>query len=144
MKPASELSVKIFADGADLKGISNLSRNPLIKGFTTNPTLMRKAGIRDYRAFAREVLGIIGERPVSFEVFSDEFAEMERQAREIASWGDNVYVKIPVTNTRRESARGVIRALSQAGVKVNVTAILSLDQVREVAAALANGAPACV
>src|SRR2546427_6812134 len=144
MKPVSELNVKIFADGADLKGISNLSRNPLIKGFTTNPTLMRKAGIPDYRAFAQEVLGIIGDRPVSFEVFSDEFCEMERQAREIASWGANVYVKIPVTNTRRESACELVHRLSHAGVKVNVTALLSLAQVREVASAVDGGAAACV
>ena len=132
MKPASELSVKIFADGADLKGISNLSRNPLIKGFTTNPTLMRKAGIQDYRAFAREVLGIIGERPVSFEVFSDEFAEMEQQAREIASWGRNIYVKIPVTNTRREFAGNLIRRLAAAGVQLNITALLTNEQVSDV------------
>src|SRR6266487_3869493 len=132
MKPVSELNVKIFADGADLKGISNLSRNPLIKGFTTNPTLMRKAGIQDYRAFALEVLGIIGERPVSFEVFSDEFAEMERQAREIASWGRNIYVKIPVTNTRREFAGNLIRRLSAAGVQLNITALLTNEQVKEV------------
>ena len=132
MKPVSELSVKIFADGADLKGISNLSRNPLIKGFTTNPTLMRKAGIQDYCAFAREVLGIIGERPVSFEVFSDEFAEMERQAREIASWGRNIYVKIPVTNTRREFAGDLIRRLAAAGVQLNITALLTNEQVSDV------------
>jgi len=132
MKPISELSVKIFADGADLKGISNLSRNPLIKGFTTNPTLMRKAGIQDYCAFAREVLGIIGERPVSFEVFSDEFAEMERQAREIASWGRNIYVKIPVTNTRREFAGDLIRRLSAAGVQLNITALMTNEQVGDV------------
>ncbi len=132
MKPVSELNVKIFADGADLKGISNLSRNPLIKGFTTNPTLMRKAGIQDYRAFALEVLGIIGERPVSFEVFSDEFAEMERQAREIASWGRNIYVKIPVTNTRREFAGDLIRQLAGAGVQLNITALLTNDQVKDV------------
>jgi len=132
MKPISELSVKIFADGADLKGISNLSRNPLIKGFTTNPTLMRKAGIQDYRAFAREVLGIIGERPVSFEVFSDEFAEMGRQAREIASWGRNIYVKIPVTNTRREFAGDLIRRLSAAGVQLNITALMTNEQVGDV------------
>ena len=132
MKPVSQLNVKIFADGADLKGISNLGRNPLIKGFTTNPTLMRKAGVPDYRAFAREVLGIVGERPVSFEVFSDEFAEMERQAREIASWGRNIYVKIPVTNTRREFAGDLIRRLSSAGVQLNITALLTNDQVKEV------------
>ena len=132
MKPVSELNVKIFADGADLKGIYNLSRNPLIKGFTTNPTLMRKAGIQDYRAFAREVLGIIGERPVSFEVFSDEFAEMGRQAREIASWGRNIYVKIPVTNTRREFAGDLIRRLSAAGVQLNITALMTNEQVGDV------------
>src|ERR1051326_490642 len=132
MKPVSELNVKIFADGADLKGISNLSRNPLIKGFTTNPTLMRKAGIQDYRAFALEVLGIIGERPVSFEVFSDEFAEMEKQAREIASWGPNIYVKIPVTNTRREFAGDLIRRLAAAGVQLNITALLTNEQVKNV------------
>jgi transaldolase len=132
MKPVSELNVKIFADGADLKGISNLGRNPLIKGFTTNPTLMRKAGIQDYRAFAQEVLGIIGERPVSFEVFSDEFAEMERQAREIASWGANVYVKIPVTNTRREFAGELIRRLAAAEVQLNITALMTNEQVKNV------------
>jgi transaldolase len=132
MKPVSELSVKIFADGADLKGISNLSRNPLIKGFTTNPTLMRKAGIQDYRAFALEVLGIIGERPVSFEVFSDEFAEMERQAREIASWGRNIYVKIPVMNTRREFAGDLIQRLAAASVQLNITALLTNEQVKAV------------
>ena len=138
MKPVSQLNVKIFADGADLKGISNLSRNPLIKGFTTNPTLMRKAGIQDYRAFALEVLGIIGERPVSFEVFSDEFAEMERQAREIASWGRNIYVKIPVTNTRREFAGDLIRRLSSAGVQLNITALLTNGQVKEVLPCLSS------
>jgi transaldolase len=132
MRPVSELKVKIFADGADLKGISNLSRNPLIKGFTTNPTLMRKAGIQDYRAFALEVLGIIGECPVSFEVFSDEFVEMERQAREIASWGRNIYVKIPVTNTRREFAGDLIRRLAAAGVQLNITALLTNEQVKDV------------
>src|SRR5437762_6076808 len=118
MKSVDQLSVKIFADGADLAGMTALYRQPFIKGFTTNPTLMRKAGITDYRAFAKEVLQVIPDRPISFEVFSDEFKEMERQAREIASWGSNVYVKIPVTNTRRESACEVIRCLLQAGVKV--------------------------
>jgi len=132
MKPLSELNVKIFADGADLKGIFNLSRNPLIKGFTTNPTLMRKAGIQDYHAFALEVLGIIGGRPVSFEVFSDEFSDMERQAMEIASWGGNIYVKIPVTNTRREFAGDLIRRLASAGVQLNITALLTNEQVKAV------------
>jgi transaldolase len=144
MKPVDKLSVKIFADGADLPGMIEMYRQPYIKGFTTNPTLMRKAGIDDYPAFARQVLQAIPDRPISFEVFSDEFEEMDRQAREIASWGENVYVKIPVTNTRRESACHLVRRLSHSGVKVNVTALLSLGQVREVADAVACGAPACV
>ena len=144
MKSVDNLSVKIFADGADLVGMQELYRHPFVQGFTTNPTLMRKAGISDYRAFALQVLKAIPDRPISFEVFSDEFADMERQAREIASWGENVYVKIPVTNTRRESACALIRRLSGSGVKVNVTAILSLDQVRNVTAAVASGAPSCI
>ena len=144
MTRVDQLSVKIFADGADLAGMLELYRQPYIKGFTTNPTLMRTAGITDYRAFAREVLEAIPDRPISFEVFSDEFVEMERQAREIASWGGNVYVKIPVTNTRGESACDLIHRLSHSDVKVNVTALLPLSQVSEVAAAVAGGAPACV
>ena len=122
MKPVDQLSVKIFADGADVAGMVDLYRKPYIKGFTTNPTLMRKSGISDYRAFALQVLQAIPDRPISFEVFSDEFDDMERQAREIASWGDNVYVKIPVTNTRGESAGPLVRRLSHQGVKLNVTA----------------------
>ena len=144
MKAVEQLSVKVFGDGADLDSMLELYRNPYIKGFTTNPTLMRKAGISDYRGFARQVLKAIPDRPISFEVFSDEFPEMERQARDIASWGENVYVKIPVTNTRRESACELVRRLSHSGVKVNVTALLGLDQVRDVAQAVACGAPACV
>ena len=123
---------KIFADGAELDGMLAMYREPHIKGFTTNPTLMRKAGITDYREFARQVLAAIPDRPISFEVFSDDFAEMERQAREIATWGPHVYVKIPVTNTKREPAYDLIRRLSHAGVKVNVTAIMPLEQVRQV------------
>jgi transaldolase len=144
MTSVEQLSVKIFADGADLPGMVEMYRKPYIKGFTTNPTLMRKAGISNYPEFASRILQAIPDRPISFEVFSDEFGEMERQAREIASWGENVYVKIPVTNTRRESACDLIRRLSQSGVKVNVTALLSLGQVRHVAAAVAGGVPACV
>lgn len=144
MKRVDELSVKIFADGADLAGMLALYRQPYIKGFTTNPTLMRKAGITDYRGFAKEVLAAIPDRPISFEVFSDEFSEMERQAREIASWGDNVYVKIPVTNTRSEPAADLVHRLSHAGVKLNVTALLSLAQVRDVVGAVAGGAPSCI
>jgi transaldolase len=144
MKPVDQLAVKIFADGADLAGMIALYREPFIKGFTTNPTLMRKAGVTDYRAFAREVLQAIPDRPISFEVLSDEFVDMERQAHEIAGWGGNVYVKVPVTNTRRESACDLVHRLSHSGVKLNVTALMSLCQVRDVAAAVAGGAPACV
>lgn len=132
----SELKVKIFADGADRAGMLEMYDNPLIKGFTTNPTLMRKAGVSDYQAFALDILKAIADRPISFEVLSDDFPEMERQARKIASWGNNVYVKIPVTNTRGESSVDLIRKLARAGVKMNVTALMTLDQVREVGAAL--------
>lgn len=144
MTRVDALQVKIFADGADLKGMLDLYRQPWIKGFTTNPTLMRQSGIADYRAFARDVLAAIPDRPMSFEVFSDDLAEMERQAREIAGWGRNVYVKIPVTNTQGVSTAALVRRLSHEGVKVNVTALLPLEQVDEMAAALAGGAPACV
>jgi transaldolase len=138
-KPVTELTVKLFADGADAEGMRDLHRNPLIQGFTTNPTLMRKAGVTDYRAFARDILQAIPDRPISFEVFSDEFAEMDRQAREISQWASNVYVKIPITNTRGESSYGLVRHLADHGVKVNVTAMLALDQVEHILPALANG-----
>jgi transaldolase len=144
VNPLDNLKVKIFADGADKPTMLELYRHPRIQGFTTNPTLMRKAGISDYEAFARDILGCIPDRPISFEVFADEFSEMERQARKIATWGDNVYVKIPVTNTRRESSAGLICRLSHSGVPVNVTALLTLEQVREMAGALAGGAPSCI
>jgi transaldolase len=133
------LRVKIFADGADKAGMLEMARKPYIAGLTTNPTLMRKAGIIDYRAFAREIVNAIPDLPISFEVFSDEFTDMERQAHEIASWGAQVYVKIPVTNTRSEPAYGLIRRLSKAGVRLNVTALMTLDQVRDVSASLAGG-----
>ena len=144
MKSLSDLKVKIFADGADKAGILEMYRHPLIKGFTTNPTLMQKAGVSNYEAFALDLLHTIPDRPISFEVFSDDFAEMERQARKIAAWGDNVYVKIPVTNTRAEPSGKLIHELAQAGVKLNVTALTALDQVRDVTAALAGGPPAMV
>jgi transaldolase len=144
MTPVKDLSVKIFADGADLAGMIAMHQRPYISGFTTNPTLMRKAGITDYRSFAREALAAIPDRPISFEVLSDEFSEMERQATEMAGWGSNVYVKVPVTNTRREPAYELVRRLSHAGVKVNVTALTTLPQVRAVADAVAGGAPSCV
>jgi transaldolase len=142
--PVTGLRVKIFADGADKAAMMALYAQPWIRGFTTNPTLMRKAGVADYAAFARDILAAIPDRPISLEVFADEFPEMERQARLIASWAENVYVKIPVTNTRREPALDLICRLAHSGVKVNVTAILSLAQVRDVVQALGGGAPACV
>jgi transaldolase len=138
------LRVKIFADGADLAGIVALRENPLIRGYTTNPTLMRKAGIAAYETFARQVLEAVPDRPISFEVFSDDFAEMERQATKITAWGDNVYVKIPVTNTRKETSGPLVRRLVDRGIKLNVTAILTLDQVRDVATQLAGGPSAYV
>jgi transaldolase len=144
MKTLADLKVKLFADGADKAGMVEMYRKPFVKGFTTNPTLMRKVGISDYRSFAHEILAAIPDRPISFEVFSDEFDEMERQAREIATWGENVYVKIPVTNTRREPAYELVEALSHDGVKVNVTAMMTLEQVRAVAAAVRGGAPSNV
>jgi len=140
----ADLRTKIYADGAELPGMLAMYREPHIKGFTTNPTLMRKAGITDYRAFAKEVLAAIPDRPISFEVFSDEFDDMERQAREMASWGDHVYVKIPVTNTRREPAYDLVHRLSHAGVKLNVTALMTLEQVQAVVEALEGGAPSKV
>lgn len=139
-----ELTVKIFADGADLPTMLELASQPGICGFTTNPTLMRKAGVRDYRRFAAEVLAAIPDRPISFEVFSDELVEMERQAREIAGWADNVHVKIPITNTRGQSALPLVERLSHDGVKVNVTAVLTLAQVAASAGRLRGGAPSCV
>lgn len=139
-----DLNIKIFADGADKKGMVEMYSRPFIKGFTTNPTLMRKAGISDYRAFARDVLAAIPDRPISFEVFSDEFDEMERQAREIASWGKNVNVKIPVTNTRGESSAVLVKRLSSEGIQLNVTAVFELDQVDEIVANLSPETPAYV
>lgn len=143
-KPLSELNVQIFADGADKDAMLAMLRNPLIQGFTTNPTLMRKAGVSDYAAFARDVLSEIKEHPISFEVIADDFAEMERQALKIASWGDNVFVKVPITNTRGEPALDLICRLSRRGVKLNVTALLTLDQVRDVGSALRSDIPAYV
>jgi transaldolase len=138
---AGELRVKVFADGADLDGIRELCKNPLIQGFTTNPTLMRKAGITDYASFARELLELVPDRPISFEVFSDEFTDMERQARLISSWGDNVYVKIPATNCQGVRSEGVLRSLREAGVKVNVTGLTTPAQVEWVADCVGGGPP---
>jgi len=139
-----ELSVKVFADGADLDEIRELAANPLIQGFTTNPTLMRKAGINDYEAFARDVVVETGNHPISFEVFSDEFDEMHRQALKIASWGEHVNVKVPVTNTRGESTAPLVRELAESGVRCNVTALMTPAQVEVVTAALAPGPSAYI
>jgi transaldolase len=136
MSPPPTLGIKVFADGADLEGILRLADDPSISGFTTNPTLMRKAGVDDYEGFARKVLDHVTDRPISFEVFSDDFDEMRRQAVRIGSWGSNVYVKIPVTNTKGESAEALVRELSAEGLRLNVTAILSLQQVSTVVRAL--------
>jgi transaldolase len=133
------LRIKIFADGADRAGIASLSRNPLIRGFTTNPTLMRAAGVVDYEAFAREILAIVPEHPISFEVLSDDFDEMERQALRIASWGDNVFVKIPVINCQGESSVELLRRLSDRGLQLNVTAVMTVEQVEHALKGLSNG-----
>jgi transaldolase len=140
----TKLKVKLFADGADLAGMKEMAANPQIKGFTTNPTLMRKAGIADYKAFAQEVLAAIPDRPVSFEVFADDFAAMEAQALEIASWGRHVNVKIPVTNTKGEFCGPLAERLSKQGVQLNVTAIMTLDQVKRVTERLHADTPAII
>ena len=139
-----DLQVKIFADGADKKAMLELNASPLIQGLTTNPTLMRKAGITDFEAFARDVLQTITVKPLSLEVFSDEFPEMKRQGLKINGWAKNVYVKIPISNTRNESSLPLIKELAAEGVKLNVTALLTLEQVRGVAAALNPAVPAVV
>jgi transaldolase len=144
MKTVESLRIKIYADGADRAGMLKMSANPLIKGFTTNPTLMRKAGVTDYEAFARDILAAITDRPISFEVFSDDLNEMEQQARHIASWGENVYVKIPITNSVGRSSIPLIRRLANQRVKQNVTAVFTLEQVRAVCEAVEGRAPVVV
>ena len=144
MSDLKNLKVKLFADGADKAGLLQLNANPLIQGMTTNPTLMRKAGLRDYEGFAREVLQQVTEKPISFEVFSDDFPEMRRQALKIKSWGRNVYVKIPITNTRGESSLPLVQELAAEGVKLNITAILTLEQVSGVARSLNAKVPSVV
>lgn len=136
MPALSDLKIKIFADGAELKVIAEMNRQPWIKGFTTNPTLMRKAGISDYKAFSLDVLKIVTDKPVSFEVFSDDFSEMEAQAHEIASWGANVFVKIPVSNTKAEFSGPLIKRLADAGVQLNITAMMTPAQTSRVVACL--------
>lgn len=144
MSSVADLKIKLFADGADFAQITRFQADPLIRGFTTNPTLMRAAGVKDYEVFAHEILAIVKDKPISFEVFADDFPEMERQAKKIASWAGNVYVKIPVTNTQRESSMKLIHRLAHSGVKVNVTAVLTLGQVQDAASALAHGAPSVI
>ena len=144
MNAISDLKVKIFADGADLEGMKQMYANPLIKGFTTNPTLMRKAGVQDYEAFSRQVIKAIPDRPISFEVFADDLKEMERQAFEIASWGDNVYVKITITNTKKEFTGPLIKLLSENGIALNVTAVMLPEQVQRITECLAKDTPAII
>jgi transaldolase len=138
------LRVKIFADGADLRGMIEMTKNPHVSGFTTNPTLMNKAGVRDYEAFAREILAHVTDKPISFEVFADDEREIERQANKIAAWGRNVYVKIPVTTTDGRPLTALVARLAKAGVQQNVTALMTLRQVEEISDALADGAPSNV
>jgi transaldolase len=144
MKPLNELKIKIFADGADKTSMLEIGKNPMVKGFTTNPTLMHKAGVRDYEAFAKDILQAIPDRNISFEVFADDFPEMERQARKITTWGKNVSVKIPIINTKRESAAPLIKTLSQDGIALNVTAIFTIEQAQAVIDSVKGGAPCIV
>lgn len=144
MENIANLKVKLFADGADKKSMLEMYQNPWVKGFTTNPTLMRKAGIADYRAFAFDILRIIQDRSISFEVFADEFDVMEEQAHEIASWGRNVMVKIPITNTKGDSSLPLIKKLSYAGIPLNITAVMTIKQVESVATVLKFETPAIV
>jgi transaldolase len=144
MKKIQDLTVKIFADGADKASMLEMATKPYVKGLTTNPTLMKKAGVADYRAFCKDILTHIKDKPLSFEVFSDDFADMERQAMEIASWGDNVYVKIPVTNTQQETCYALVKKLGVQKVKMNVTALMTITQVRDVVAALNPHVPSYV
>jgi len=144
MKRVEQLKVKIFADGAEKAGMLEMAGKSWVQGLTTNPTLMRKVGISDYKAFAKEILGLIRQKPISFEVFSDDFSEMERQAMEIASWGDNVYVKVPITNTRRELIYPLIQKLAARKVKLNVTALMTLEQVKGTLEVLDPAVPSCI
>lgn len=144
MKKFDELKVKIFADGADKDSMLKMSKKPFIKGLTTNPTLMRKANVKNYKKFAQEILHEIRDISISFEVFSDDFEEMEKQALEIASWGNNAYVKIPITNTKMETCYSLVERLAAKGVKLNITAIMTLDQVRKTTESLNSNVPSYV
>ena len=144
MKKIEDLKIKIFSDGADKKDMLEMNSKTFIKGLTTNPSLMKKAGIKDYEIFAKDILSTIKEKPISFEVFSDDFDDMEKQAMEIASWADNVYVKIPITNTKKQSSAKLIKRLSEKKVKLNITAIMTLDQVKTVLSVLENKVPSII
>ena len=144
MSDLSQLNTKIFADGADLDEMIKMYNNPLIKGLTTNPTLMRKSGITSYVKFAKEVLAQVKEKPISFEVFSDDFDEMEIQAEQISSWGENVYVKIPITNSKGITSQGLVRKLIEKRIKVNVTAIMTVNQVKLISETLDTNVPSFV
>ena len=144
MKKIEDLKVKIFSDGADKEDMLDMASKTFIRGLTTNPTLMKKAGIKDYEAFAKDILSTIKEKPISFEVFSDDFDEMEKQAMKITSWADNVYVKIPITNTKKESSKELIKRLVEKKVKLNITAIMTLDQVKTVLSVLDNKVPSII
>lgn len=144
MKSIKNLKIKIFSDGANLDEMLDMNKKDFIHGMTTNPSLMKKAGIKDYKIFAKSVLKEIKTKPISFEVFSDDFAEMEKQAKEIASWADNVYVKIPITNTKKESSISLIKSLAKNDIKLNITAIMTLDQVKTVTSALNTNTPSII
>jgi transaldolase len=144
MKTKRNYSIKIFSDGAERDQLLKMNQNPIVSGMTTNPTLMKKAGVTDYRAFCKDILREIKVKPISFEVFADDFPTMERQAREIATWGDNVYVKIPIQNSEGKSSLSLVKALTKAGIKLNVTAIYTLKQTIETCQALEGGAPSIV
>ena len=139
-----DLNIKIFSDGANKQDMLEMNSKTFIKGLTTNPSLMKKAGIKDYEAFAKDILSTIKNKPISFEVFSDDFNDMERQAMKIASWGDNVYAKIPITNTKKESSKDLIKRLAKKNVKLNITAIMTLDQVKTTLSALNNNVPSII
>ena len=144
MKKVEDLNVKIFCDGADKKDMLEMNNKTFIKGLTTNPSLMKKAGIKDYEVFAKDILSTIKEKPISFEVFSDDFNEMEKQAMKITSWADNVYVKIPITNTKKESSKELIKRLAKKKIKLNITAIFTVDQVKTTLSALDNNVPSII
>ena len=144
MKKIEDFKIKIFSDGADKKDMLEMNSKTFIKGLTTNPSLMKKAGVKDYEIFAKDILSIIKEKPISFEVFSDDFNEMEKQAMKITSWADNVYVKIPITNTKKESSKELIKRLAEKKVKLNITAIFTVDQVKTALAALNNNVPSII